>query len=87
MDDMTCPKCQGAMTARTFSGASVSRCERCQGVFLDSTSLGALIEAENDWHAHRSNSTAPIPRITPDMSAPPPSATPARSFLDALFRQ
>ncbi len=75
------------MADRTFSGASVSQCEGCQGVFLDSTSLGALIEAETDWHAHRSNSTAPIPRITAEMTAPPPSATPARSFLDALFRQ
>lgn len=84
---MTCPKCQGAMAGRTYSGAAVSQCESCQGVFLDSTSLGALIEAELDWHAHRSNSTAPIPRITADMTAPPPSASPARSFLDALFRQ
>lgn len=83
---MTCPKCQGALAERTFSGAAVSQCESCQGVFLDSGSLGALIEAENDWHAHRSNFTAPLPRITADMTAPPPSRPSARSFLDALFR-
>jgi len=54
-------------------------------VFLDRADLGSLIEAENDWHAHRSADTAQLPRITPGMTAPPP-ATRARSYVDGLFR-
>ena len=30
------------------------------------------IEAENDWYRTRSPLTQPLPRITADMTAPPP---------------
>lgn len=74
------------MSQRTVATAVVSQCESCRSVFLDRGDLGALVEAENDWHAHRSAHTAPVPRITADMTAPPRSAPPSRSFLDAVFK-
>jgi uncharacterized protein len=84
MDEMTCPKCSGTMVARSHGRVTVLQCESCQGVFLDRADLGSLVESENDWHAHRSTDTARLPRITPDMIAPPSRAK-ARSYLDSLF--
>ena len=54
-------------------------------MFLARADLGALVEAENDWHAHQSPDTAMLPRITPGMSAPPASAR-SRAFLETLFK-
>ncbi len=85
MDEMTCPKCAGTMAERPHGRVRVRQCESCQGVFLDRVDLGSLVEAENDWHAHRSADTAQLPRITADMTAPP-APTKARSYLDGLFR-
>jgi Zn-finger nucleic acid-binding protein len=84
MEEMTCPKCAGTMTARPQGRVTVQQCESCQGVFLDHSDLGSLVESENDWHANRSTDTARLPRITPDMVAPPPQAK-ARSYVDSLF--
>jgi Zn-finger nucleic acid-binding protein len=85
MDAMTCPKCDGEMAERSHGRVKVRQCETCQGVFLDRAVLGSLVEAENDWHAHRSADTARLPRITPDMVAPP-AAPKARSYVDSLFQ-
>jgi Zn-finger nucleic acid-binding protein len=74
------------MVRRGFAQASVSQCEGCGGLFLERTELGSLVEAETDWHAHRSSSTQPMPRITADMAEPPPARPRARSFIDALFK-
>jgi Zn-finger nucleic acid-binding protein len=74
------------MAARTFGHVSVHRCEACNGVFLDASALGALVEAENDWHAHQSANTAALPRITPDMASPPVSQPRSRAFVETLFR-
>jgi Zn-finger nucleic acid-binding protein len=84
MDAMTCPKCDGEMAERPHGRVKVRQCETCHGVFLDRADLGSLVEAENDWHAHRSADTARLPRITPDMVAPP-AAPKARSYVDSLF--
>jgi len=84
MDEMTCPKCGGTMAARSVGRVTVRQCESCQGVFLDRAELGSLVEGENDWHANRSTDTARLPRITPDMVAPPARAK-ARSYVDSLF--
>jgi Zn-finger nucleic acid-binding protein len=85
MDAMTCPKCAGTMAERSHGRVRVHQCESCQGVFLDRADLGSLVEAENDWHANRSTDTAQLPRITADMTAPPPIAK-ARSYVDQLFQ-
>lgn len=74
------------METRTFGGASVSRCPSCNGVFLERTDLGNLVEAENDWHLNAgAHHTEPLPRITADMTAPPPSRPRARAFIETLF--
>ena len=83
MDETTCPRCSGPMTERTQGRVSILACESCRGIFLDRSDLGSLVEAESDWHAHRSTDTARLPRITADMTAPPPAR--ARSYLDSLF--
>jgi hypothetical protein len=59
-------------------------CPKCDGTMAE-RSHGSLIEAENDWHAHRSADTAQLPRITADMTAPPPPSR-ARSYIDGLFQ-
>jgi hypothetical protein len=74
------------MTPRSYGAAQVSQCRDCGGLFLDRADAGVLVEAETDWHAHRSSATRPLPRITPGMTEPPPARPSARSFLDALFR-
>jgi hypothetical protein len=74
------------MAVRTFGHGSVHRCEACHGVFLDASTLGALVEAENDWHAHQSANTAALPRITSDMASPPVSQPRSRAFVETLFK-
>lgn len=83
---MTCPKCGSTMNPRTIGGVEVARCSSCSGIFLDRADLGGLTEAENDWHAGAGvHHTEPLPRITADMTAPPPSKPRARSFIETLF--
>lgn len=83
---MTCPKCQGTMANRQIGDALVTKCSSCEGIFLDRADVGALSEAENDWHAVSGPVTQAMPKITADMTAPPPSRPKARSFLESLFQ-
>ena len=83
---MSCPACDGTMHERTYAHATIHRCDSCDGMFLARADLGALVEAENDWHAHQSANTAALPRITPDMAAPPSGPAPSRAFVETLFR-
>ena len=86
MDEMSCPKCGGSMTARHVRDAQVARCSSCSGVFLDRADLALLSELENDWHRGSGHQTEPLPRITADMVAPPPAPRPrANSFIETLF--
>ena len=82
---MSCPRCDSAMTTRTLGNVTLSRCSSCNGIFLDRADLGNLVEAENDWHANSGPMTEPLPRITTEMTAPPPSRPRARSFIETLF--
>ena len=86
MDELTCPRCGSEMVSRPVGTGQVSECPDGHGVFLERAELGNLIEAEGDWHRNASHSTAPLPRITPDMVAPPSSRTPARAWVETLFR-
>jgi len=74
------------MTTRMLGNASVARCSSCDGVFLERADVGSLVEAENDWHRNAgAHHTEPLPRITTDMTAPPPTRPRARSFIETLF--
>ena len=73
------------MVPRTFGHVAVRRCEDCGGVFLERSGLGALVEGENDWHAHQPASPPALARITEDMSSPPAAAERSRAFVETLF--
>ena len=86
---MTCPRCGAEMEARALSSSlgegAVHACPEGHGVFLARMDLGALIEAESDWHRHAGQHTSPMPRITADMTAPPASKAPARAWVETLY--
>lgn len=82
---MTCPRCGTEMEDRVVGSAAVSACPDGHGVFLAKADLGALIEAEEDWHRNASHHTAPMPRITADMTAPPAMAKRSRAWVETLF--
>ena len=89
METLTCPRCGTDMVTRRLGGTAgdgeVSQCPDGHGVFLARADLGSLIEAETDWHRNASQHTAPLPRITADMVAPPASRAPARAWVETLF--
>ncbi len=85
MESLTCPRCDAEMVSRALGSGQVSQCPEGHGVFLARAELGNLIESESDWHRHAAQSTAPLPRITPDMVAPPSSRRPARAGVETLF--
>jgi uncharacterized protein len=85
MESTTCPGCGGELQERSAGQVTVAQCGSCDGVFLQRAELGRLVEAENDWHAHSSTDTTQLPRISADMTAPPPRPR-ARSYVETLFR-
>ena len=82
---MTCPRCSSEMAERDIGGAHVHQCPEGHGVFLERADLGSLIEGESEWHRSSGHHTQPLPRITADMTAPPPMATRSRAFIETLF--
>ena len=85
MESLTCPRCGVEMQHRLLGGVGISQCPDGHGVFLASADVGALVEAENDWHRNAGQHTAPLPRITPDMTAPPPTGRQSRAWVETLF--
>lgn len=86
VESMTCPSCQQQMHTHQRAGVPVTQCEGCRGIFLQRSDLADLVDAENGWHANSGQYTQPLPRISPEMTAPPKSsALTKRSFLDTLF--
>jgi Zn-finger nucleic acid-binding protein len=74
------------MQSGAVGTVTVNRCPSCHGVFLERADLGNLVEAESDWHANAGmHHTEPLPRITADMTAPPPSKPKARAYIETLF--
>jgi len=86
METLSCPRCGTEMVSQTLGDGEVNQCPDGHGVFLSRADLGTLIEAELDWHRHTGQHTAPMPRITPGMEAPPAGRTPARAWIETLFR-
>lgn len=66
-------------------GGAVHACADGHGVFLRRADLGALVEAEQDWHRHAGQHTMPVPRITAEMTAPPGGRTQSRAWVETLF--
>lgn len=86
MESMNCLQCGTGMVESSVGAASVQQCPDGHGIFLARPQLGALVEAETDWHRYAGQHTAPMPRITPDMeAAPPPVKPPARAWIETLF--
>lgn len=85
MESINCPLCSTPMEERAAGLGTVLSCPEGHGVFLKQSELGRLSEAETDWHNHSFQRTAPMPRITPDMVAPPRTAKRARSWVESLF--
>jgi uncharacterized protein len=77
------------MISRALSSSlgegEISQCPDGHGVFLARPDLGTLVESELDWHRHAGQHTAPMPRITADMAAPPAGKTPPRAWVETLF--
>ena len=85
MDALTCPRCDAEMVTRTLGAGQVSQCPEGHGVFLERAELGNQIEAETDWHRNAGQHTAPLPRITADMTAPPSAGKVSRAWVETLF--
>ena len=85
MDALTCPRCGVEMVSRALANGEVSQCPDGHGVFLSRADLGSLIESETDWHRNASQHTAPMPRITADMTAPPSTGKVSRAWVETLF--
>ena len=85
VDEMTCPKCGSEMNTHTIGDVAVNKCGSCAGIFLERADLGSLVEAENDFHRDSGPHTQPLPKITADMTAPPPGRPRARSYIESLF--
>lgn len=74
------------MIERQLGRSHVNQCPDGHGVFLARADLAELIDAENDWHREGGGfHTAPLPKITADMSAPPPSTPKAPAWIATLF--
>jgi hypothetical protein len=74
------------MVSETLGDGELNVCPDGHGVFLSRADLGSLIEAELDWHRHAGQHTAPMPKITADMAAPPSARKPARAWVETLFK-
>lgn len=85
MDALSCPRCGAEMAERRLGDAQVSQCPAGHGVFLERADLGALAEAETDWHERSVHDTAQLPRITGDMTSPPVPPRRPRSWVETLF--
>lgn len=86
MEALDCPVCGTEMTIKGQGHLNVRQCPDGHGVFLARADLGALIDAETDWHREGGGfHTAPLPRITADMTVPPPPPPKAPAWVATLF--
>ena len=86
MEALKCPVCESEMTSKGQGRMNVQQCPEGHGIFLRRIDLGALIDAENDWHREGGGfHTAPLPRITADMTVPPPPPPKAPAWIATLF--
>jgi Uncharacterized protein conserved in bacteria len=50
VNDLTCPKCQGAMRSYERNGVNIEQCADCRGIFLDRGELEQLLDAEATYN-------------------------------------
>lgn len=86
MEQVGCPRCGAEMTVRNVGNAEVKACPDGHGVFLERADLTELINAELAWHSNEGHHTQPLPRITADMTSPPPAPPRAPAWIATLFR-
>lgn len=88
METMNCPQCGTQMDERRVGDGQVLSCPDNHGVFLPRSALSDLIDAESAWHRNAdARHTAPIPRITADMTRPPSYAAAPPAWVASLFDQ
>jgi len=86
METIACPRCGTQMEERGVGQGRVQRCPEGHGVFLERSSLTDLIDAETAWHRNAdAYHTAPLPRITADMTSPPTSPARPPAWVATLF--
>lgn len=86
MEALECPRCGTEMDPQTVGRTTVRRCPDGHGVYLDRADLADLIDEENDWHREGGGfHTAPLPKITPEMTSPPPAKRRAPAWVATLF--
>lgn len=44
---MNCPRCDGRLHEMTFEDVRIDRCDKCEGIWLDSGELEQIIQQEN----------------------------------------
>lgn len=86
MEALACPVCGTEMTVKGQGRTNIRQCPAGHGIFLERADLAALIDAETDWHREGGGfHTAPLPRITADMTMPPPPPPKAPAWIATLF--
>lgn len=74
------------MVVRGLGRTNVNQCPEGHGIFLERADLSALIDAETAWHTNEEGyHTMPLPRITADMTTPPPAPHRAPAWIATLF--
>jgi Zn-finger nucleic acid-binding protein len=66
LQQLTCPKCRGAMTSYERSGVVIDQCTECRGVFLDRGELERLLDL--DAGTVRPGEQPQFPTAAPDRS-------------------
>ncbi|TCJ23388.1 zf-TFIIB domain-containing protein [Nocardioides jejuensis] len=84
-ESMACPRCGAGMVERGVGRVVVQQCPDGHGVFLPRVELAELIDAERAWHESDGRHTMAIPRITADMTAPPPKPPRPLAWIATLF--
>ncbi len=84
-ESLVCPRCGDELSTRVLGEIHVHQCPQGHGIFLERADLGNLVDGEQEWHRGAGHHTQPMPRITADMTAPPPVPTRAQAYVATLF--
>ncbi len=85
MEEMTCPQCQSTMAPRYLGDVTVHQCSSCQRGLPRARRPRQPDRGGERLARDSGPKTQPLPRITADMTAPPPSRPVTRSYIETLF--